>query len=256
LGGLGLVCPATKSKSLLLKGMWKDFANHDNQISEIGKLYGYRNDFKNLLNEGIDFKNVKLIYEFLMTDICYRNASPIPSREEKRTCGVKWKTGWSNLKLTKSVTAQEKYFQWQVQQDMLPIGNRLHRPGAEKRCLSLLENNTVCVCLNDRKHALLSCSRSPVVEKSVINILTDYLERSVSEEEILHFSFNHRNKKRLKLALWFAVKMLFLIYSKKSMNKMQLLAEIQKEIQWNLKMMRKFGSQSEVIALKECILRN
>jgi hypothetical protein len=86
-------------------------------------------------------------------------------------------------------------------------------------------------------------------------ILSDFLERPVSEEEILHFSFSHRNKKRLKLALWFAVKMLFLIYSRKCMNKMQLLAEIQKEIQWNLNM-RKFGSHSEVIALKECILQN
>ena len=84
----------------------------------------------------------------------------------------------------------------------------------------------------------------------------DFLEPPVSEEEILHFSFNHRNKKRLKLALWFAVKMLFLIHSRKCLNKMQLLAEIQKEIQWNLKMMRKFGSHSEVIALKESILRN
>ena len=256
LGGLGLVCPATKSKALLLKSMGKDFMNYGNQIAEIGKLYGYKSDFKKLLEEGIDRKNVKQIYEFLMTDVCYRNASLIPSREEKRTCGVKWKTAWSNLKLTKSVTAQEKYFQWQVQQDMLPIGNRLHRPGAEKRCLSLLGNNTICICLNDRKHAFLSCLRSPVVERSVMNILSDFLERPVSEEEILHFSFNHRNKKRLKLALWFAVKMLFLIHSRKCLNKMQLLAEIQKEIQWNLKMMRKFGSHSEVIALKESILRN
>ena len=176
LGGLGLVCPATKSKALLLKSMGKDFANYGDQISEIGKLYGYKNDFKELLNECIDLKNVKLIYEFLMTDICYRNASLIPSRQEKRTCGVKWKTAWSNLKLTKSVTAEEKYFQWQVQQDMLPVGNRLHRPGAEKRCLSILGINTVCTALNDRKHALLSCLRSPVVEKSVMVILTDYLE--------------------------------------------------------------------------------
>ena len=58
-------------------------------------------------------------YEFLMTDVCYRNALLISSREETRTCGVKWKTAWSNVKLTKSVTAQEKYFQWQVQQDMI-----------------------------------------------------------------------------------------------------------------------------------------
>ena len=111
------------------------------------------------------------------------------------------------------------------------------------------------IFLNDRTHAFLSCLRSPVVERSVMVILSDFLERPVSEEEILHFSFSHRNKKRLKLALWFAVKMLFLIYSRKCMNKMQLLAEIQKEIQWNLNM-RKFGSHSEVIALKECILRN
>ena len=43
---------------------------------------------------------------------------PIPSRQEKRSKGVKWKNSWSNLILTKSVSAQEKYFQYQVQQDM------------------------------------------------------------------------------------------------------------------------------------------
>ena len=141
----------------------------------------------------------------------YRNNSLIPSREEKRTRGVKWKISWSNLKLTKVVTAQEKYFQWQVQQDMLPTGNQIHRLGAEKRCLSLLENNEDCTRLNDRHHALLSCPRLAISSRSLGDILSEFIDRPVSDAEILHFSFNHRNKKRLKIALWFAVKMLFLI---------------------------------------------
>ena len=36
---------------------------------------------------------------------------------------------------------------------------------------------------------------------------------------------------------------------------MQLLAEMQREVEWNLKMVKGMGSLSEVIALKECILR-
>ena len=64
---------------------------------------------------------------------------------------------------------------------------------------------------------------------------------------IIHFSFNHRCKKRLRIAVWFTVKILFLIYLNRCENKMQLLAEMQREIEWNLKMARQMGSLSEVL---------
>ena len=96
-----------------------------------------------------------------------------------------------------------------------------------------------------------------LVAGNVCNIiLSDFLDRSISDQEILHFSFNHRSKKRLSIAVWFAVKMLFWIYCKKCFNKMQLLDEMLKEIQWNLKMTNGLGSLSEVVSLKMCISRN
>ena len=169
---------------------------------------------------------------------------------------MKWKVAWKNLQQTKGLTAQEKYFQWQVQQDMLATGDRLHRPGAEKRCLSVIENDSICTQINNRQHVLLSCPCPPVRENIVKVILSDYLDRIISDGEILHFSFNHRSKKRLRVAVWFAVKMLFWIYCKKCFNKVQLLDEMLKEIQWNLKMTNVLGSLSEVVALKMCISRN
>ena len=82
-----------------------------------------------------------------------------------------------------------------------------------------------------------------------------FLERTVTEKEVLHFSFNHRSKKRLRIAVWFTTKILFLIYLNNFENKYQLLAEMQREIEWNLKMSKGMGSVSEILALKECVLR-
>ena len=144
---------------------------------------------------------------------------------------------------------------FQVQQDILPVGSRMHRPGAEKRCLTVLENNRVCLEHNDRLHAMLTCQRYPVKDRSIISILSDFLGRPVTDNEVIHFSFNHRNKMRLRVAVWFAVKILYFLYLNKCENNTQLLDEMQKEIEWNLKMKKGLGSQSEVVALKECLLK-
>ena len=253
LGGLGLMCPNTKSKALLIKNMFKDYLVLGGTQDKIDIMYGCKNDFKRVLESGVDLKNIKQIYEQLMNDVCFKNGSLVPSRAEKRSTGVKWKIAWENLQQTRGVTAQEKYFQWQVQQDMLPIGDRLHRQGAEKRCLSAMENDRVCTQISNRQHVLLSC---PSLGENLIKvILADFLDRSISDQEILHFSFNHRSKKRLRIAVWFAVKMLYWIYCKKCFNKIQLLNEMLKEIQWNLKMTNGLGSLSEVVSLKMCISR-
>ena len=255
LGGLGLMCPETKGRSLLLKSMAKDYVVFGNQKGNIGKIYGYSDEFIKLLELGVDLTNVKQIYNHLIHDKIFRNGSLIPSREEKRTNGVKWKKAWLNLQNLRGTTAEEKYFMWQSQQDMLPVGSRLHRPNAEKRCLAVLKNDEKCLELNDKYHALISCSRPPVSDRIVEAVLSDFLERTVTEKEILHFSFNHRSKKRLRIAVWFTTKILFLIYLNNFENKFQLLAEMQREIEWNLKMSKGMGSVSEILALKECILR-
>merc|ERR1712115_218909 len=111
------------------------------------------------------------------------------------------------------------------------------------------------VWLNDKYHALILCSRPPVSDRIIEAVLSDFLERTVTEKEILHFSFNHRSKKRLRIAVWFTTKILFLIYLNNFENKFQLLAEMQREIEWNLKMSKGMGSVSEILALNEYYMK-
>ena len=73
------MCPATKAKSLLLKSMFKDYVAFGNRQENIGSIYGHKNDFRNLLDLGVDFNNVKQIYGQLINVDIYRNGSLIPS---------------------------------------------------------------------------------------------------------------------------------------------------------------------------------
>ena len=58
----------------------------------------------------------------------------------------------------------------------------------------------------------------------------------------------------LKCGLWFAVKAMYNIFNRKMFNKGQILREIIKEIDWNLRLNRKVGSQGEMIRLKGILL--
>ena len=71
----------------------------------------------------------------------------------------------------------------------------------------------------------------------------------------MYFLFNHRNKKKLVLAIWFSVKVMYQIYQNKCINKAQLLAAVIKEIQWNLGRSKYLGSLCEMIRLKSEIIR-
>ena len=62
-----------------------------------------------------------------------------------------------------------------------------------------------------------------------------------------------RNKNKLNCALWFAVKVMFKVFHNKSRNRAQILREIVKEIDWNIRMNRKLGSLGEILSLKEQI---
>ena len=58
----------------------------------------------------------------------------------------------------------------------------------------------------------------------------------------------------MKCALWFAVKMMYNAFHRKLFNKAQLLQEILKEIDWNLSLNRRLGSEGEMVRLKEILL--
>ena len=132
---------------------------------------------------------------------------------------------------------------------MLSVGIRIHRKNAERRCLTLLENNIICTEVQTLEHCFSVCPNISEVYEALRSVLAEFLERVVVFNEIIHFSFNHRNKNKLLCALWFAVKIMFRIFH----DKTQILKSIIKEIEWNLQMNRKLGSLSQVLKLKEIV---
>ena len=258
LGGLGLIHPKLKSKAFMIKNMYSEFLSLNCSIGDLDKinrLYGYPEDFVQVYMEGLSLAPVKEIYDYLLQDTTKKNGSLIPSRSEKRSTNVKWSLVFKNLTLLKGMTAEEKEFAWKVSQDMLPVGARIHRKNVERRCLRELGSNVICEDTQTLEHLFINCTGIQVINKSIKMVLQHFMERAVENNEIIHFSFNHRNKKKLTCALWFSVKSLYNIFQNKSINKSQLLTVMIKELDWNLKLNRNVGSQCEMLRLKLSIER-
>ena len=150
----------------------------------------------------------------------------------------------------KGLNAVEKTFAWKLQQDMLHVGSRIHRRNAERRCLMGLDGGAVCEEVQTRFHLFAECEAVKGRFELIKTVLKDYLQKEVDNNEIIHLAFNHRNKRKLSVALWFATKALYLIYQGKVLNKTQLLKEIIKEIDWNLRLNLNVGSKSEIYSIR------
>ena len=85
--------------------------------------------------------------------------------------------------------------------------------------------------------------------------LSKFLEKDVTFVEVIHLAFSHRNEKKLRIAVWFAVKWLYKMWISKNDNKVQLMMEMLKEIDWNIKMKRFSRAHAELSELRE-ILEN
>ena len=257
LGGLGLIHPKIKAKAFLIKNMYFDFIQYNCNITDKGvvnNLYGYSEDFVGVYKEGLAMASVKEIYEFLLQDMVYCNGSLIPSRREKRSQNIKWSLVWQNVQSLKGLTQEEKCFAWKTSQDMLPVGSRVHRKNAERRCLRVLENGQNCLEIEDLEHRFRRCENVQRVYNGMVEILEAFLGQKVNFNHLIHFAINHRNKKKLVAALWLAVKVMYKIFQEKNRNNGQILREMLKEIDWNINMTRKVGSRSELRTLKEIIL--
>ena len=62
------------------------------------------------MKEGLDKVEAKEIYDLLMGKVIQKNGSLIPSRNEKKTNGIKWKVVWKNISLLKGISAEENCF--------------------------------------------------------------------------------------------------------------------------------------------------
>ena len=242
-GGLGLIHPVFKARALLMKTTYKDF--EEGNFTEVGKLYGYSKEFKELVLEGFNMTIVKNTYNKLLEKILFKNGSLIPSRNEKRTDGVKWSLTWKNFHLARNFNAEEKIFFWKVFQDMLPVGRRIHIANVEKRCLYQLSNGN-CQVIPDMYHALKDCEGVKEAFKKIHQTTEIFLDRNIKEIMLIFCAFTHKKKNKLKVAVWFVIKSLYLIHIKKMLNKTQLIAEMYKALEWNLKLLKVIGCLDEM----------
>ena len=89
-----------------------------------------------MMKAGVSLNNTRYSYYYLNESTICRNNSVIPSRSEKRVENIKWSNAWQNWRELRGVDAQERIFAWKIQQDLLPLGSRLHQRNAERRCLA------------------------------------------------------------------------------------------------------------------------
>ena len=248
LGGIGLIDPIIKCKALLVKTMYKEYIRLNGDITDnerIHTLYGYPEEMLRVVSRGTNMGSS-------MEDELYRNNSLIPSRSEKRSVGVKWTVAWNNVATLRGLNPEQIMFAWKIQQDMLAIGARLHRRNVERRCMLKVQDE-ICEEVQTREHLFGSCKSVEGISGACKTVLNEFLGREVNLNDLIHLSFNHRDKRKLKLALWFAVKVMYSIYHDNSRNKAQILHEVVKEIDWNLDLSRKIGSVAQMIVLKQII---
>ena len=247
-GGLGLIEPFVKARAFLVKNMLKDYKLHEYDPWALDFIYGDKETMLDIMAVGKTDAAVKEIYAVLLESTISKNGSVIPSREEKR-CQIKWKISWRNLDRLRGVLPDEKMFAWKLGQDMLPVGTRIHRANAERRCLEKLEGRPDCTELQDREHFFRSCESKGQIYRILEVVLEKFLDKQVEFREMVHLSFTHRQRKKLRVAIWFVVKWLFKMWVDKNCNKSQLLMDMIKEVDWNFKMRKLAGSHGELIEL-------
>ena len=206
-----------------------------------------------MIENGLSTSPSKNIYDHMIKEVTHRNGSLIPSRREKKVSNIKWRLVYKNFKLLSGITAEERCFAWKLSQDMLAVGRRIFRKNAERRCLEILGDGSLCEEIQDIGHAFKDCGSVVETYDMMIQVLNRQTERNISSDLLLHLAFNHRRKQTLKCALWFAVKAMYSIFNKKMFNKVQILREMVKEIDWNLRLHRKVGSEGEMVRLKQIL---
>ena len=106
-----------------------------------------------------------------------------------------------------------------MSQDMLEVGNRIHRKNARRTCQREIYNGDRCEEIEDIYHCLSECEAVEECFEELKQITQVLLEKDVTNKELICFGFNHRNKKRLSMVTWVATKVLFRIYIERTFNK-------------------------------------
>ena len=190
---------------------------------------------------------IKEMYSILLENVTMKNNSLIPSRREKRLRGIPWKATWRNMGLLRGLDPQETSFAWKLSQDLVEVGQRMHRRGANKQCLRLLNDGSECRQLESLEHRIFFCSSVVECGWEVKNIISTFIDREVNETEMLCLSFKTRRRDFLQVALWVAVKGMYAIHMNSCPKKDELTEQILVDMNWNL--------QNHVIGSRQAMMR-
>ena len=254
-GGLGLIHPLVKSKAFFLKNMKVDFQNLDNDKSKIKNLTGWKKEFELIVENNLLGSDIKTIYRKLLETSIKKNGSLIPSRNEKRTRGIKWRVTWRNLSLLKGLSPADKCFGWKMVQDLVEVGARLHRRGAHRECSRIVDNGVICNGFETLEHRLCLCKAvQPLSDKTLI-VLEWMLDKSIDRKELICLNITARKQSTLCICLWFIVKAMVALYNNVHLTQNNVFREIEHEILWNLNHDIVIGSKIEMGRLRSYLLR-
>ena len=215
-GGLNLVYPEIKAKSLLLKSMLKEIKIRELDVGNntfSKSIYGPIDELLKIWKNGKKDFSAKDIYSDLIVQKVYDdNGILIPSRVERKYHLLDWTIFYKNFKKVKYINAVEKEFMFLFVQDLLPVPARIHRRNNDSSCQRKLEDGRICAKESDRKHFFMSCE---VVEYCYIQfrlLVCEFLEMDVGDVDLLHFTFEVKNKHKRNLAIWIVLKYFYMIY--------------------------------------------
>ena len=156
-GGLGLINPSVKSKTFYIINRMDTLVSAFLKGEKGSEIKWVEKEIQVIINNNLIQENTKSIYEKLLEKVIMRNGSYIPSRNEKRVDGIKWKASWYNVSSVRGLSPEEKCFAWKITQDMLDVGVRKHKKDSIKDCKRMVDNRKICGNLEILKHRLIEC---------------------------------------------------------------------------------------------------
>ena len=148
----------------------------------------------------------------------------------------------------KGANPKERKFGWKMCQDMLEVGDRLHRKGSNKVCSWIQRNGVECKSLETVEHRLFLCERVRAYSNALIEVVKRMIGHDIDRKEILFLNFNVRNRGVLNVCIWFVVKAFHLVFKGK-VDQLMIWKDISKEIVWSIEnsdIMLDFGNMDRI----------
>ena len=137
---------------------------------------------------------------------------------------------------------------------MLCIGRRIHRANVEKECKNNIGNGGLCKEIPDLMHTFVTCNGVKDLYREVIRIMEKVFKVSIKAEEMVALSFMERNLMKMRLMLWFGIKVMYGIYTK--VESTTLFLGIVRELEWCQQNNLKVGNFEMMLKLREEIIES